>query len=64
MKAELPERREYLCPDIKSFTVQGDFIADGAIKFGFTLSRKAPIAGNEFNTAVITQIITRYFDGE
>ena len=54
MKAELPEEREYICPDIKSFTVKGDLVADDATKFGFTLSRKAPITGDDFQTSVIT----------
>ena len=69
MKDELPADSGFMCPDVKSLTVQGGVIKD---EYRFELSITLDDLGNSlgdireeaFDTGFVISILTRYFDAE
>ena len=68
MKDELPAASGFMCPDVKSLTVQGGVIKD-EYRFELSITLDGPknpsgVPEEAFDTGFVISILTRYFDAE
>ena len=70
MKNELPQEYPYLCPDIKSLSVEGVKINFEKLRFGLEIYLNNPSSSStisnpqELYTEIWTNVVTRYYDAD